>query len=54
MADTQHAIAVSSPVTGRMSSSDSYWMLLVSTEMSAAKSLKPCGRSGDQTTVARS
>ena len=30
IAETQQAMAVSSPVSGRISSSDSYWMLLVS------------------------
>ena len=51
IAETQQAIAVSSPVTDRSSSSDSYWMLLVWIDIRAAKSLKPCGSSGDHSTV---
>ena len=51
MADTQQAMAVSSPVTGRIRSSDSYWMLLVSIETWAAKSLNPAGRRADHRTV---
>ena len=51
IAETQQAIAVSSPVTSRSSSSDSYWRLLVSTEICAAKSLKPCGSRADHSTV---
>ena len=51
MADTQQAMAVSSPVIGRMRTSLSYWMALVSMDTWAANRLKPSGRSGDHMTV---
>jgi len=51
IADTQQAIAVSSPKRGRMSSSFSYWIALVSMDTLLAKRLKPSGSAGDQNTV---
>ena len=51
MADTQQAIAQSSPHFGRIRSSDSYWIALVSIEVLMAKRLKPLGRRSDQNTV---
>src|SRR6478672_5819962 len=51
MAETQQAMAQSSPHLGRMRSSDSYWMELVSMDTFVAKRLKASGRLGDQNTV---
>ena len=51
MAETQHAMAVSSPNRGRMHSSDSYWIELVSIDTCAQKRLNPSGSCGDQNTV---
>ncbi len=51
IADTQQAMAVSSPYFGRIRSSDSNWRAEVSTAVFAANSLKPRGRRGDQKTV---
>ncbi len=51
MADTQQAIAASSPHWERISSSDSYWIDEVSIETLAQNSLKPRGRSADHSTV---
>ena len=44
-------MAQSSPHFGRIRSSDSYWIALVSIEVLIAKRLKPSGRRGDQNTV---
>ncbi len=49
--ETQQAIAVSSPQRGRISSSDSYWIALVSSETWAQNRLNPSGSAGDQNTV---
>ena len=51
MAETQHAIAESSPHEVRMISSDSYWMADVSIETCAQNSLKPSGRRSLHSTV---
>ncbi len=51
IAETQHAMAVSSPNRGRISSSDSYWTEEVSMDTRAQNSLKPRGSRGDQKTV---
>ncbi|GAA3026108.1 hypothetical protein GCM10020229_41740 [Kitasatospora albolonga] len=51
MAETQQAMAVSSPKRGRISSSDSYCTLEVSIDTWAQNSLKPWGSCGDQKTV---
>ena len=50
-ADTQQAIATSSPYSGRISSSLSYWIDEVSIDTFALKSLKPWGSRSDQNTV---
>ena len=50
IADTQQAIAVSSPNCLRISSSDSYWIAEVSIETCAQNRLKP---SGSRSTTAR-
>ena len=44
-------MAQSSPHFGRIRSSDSYWIALVSIDVLIAKRLKPSGRLGDQKTV---
>ena len=51
IADTQQAIAVSSPQRVRSRSSDSYWIEQVSIETCAQKRLKPSGSAGDHSTV---
>ena len=51
MADTQHAIAVSSLYAGRIRSSFSYWMALVSSDTCAQNRLNPAGSRGDHSTV---
>ena len=51
IAETQQAMAQSSPNFGRIRSSDSYWIALVSIDVLMAKRLKPSGRRGDQNTV---
>src|SRR5215213_713038 len=51
MADTQQAIAVSSLYAGRISSSFSYWMELLSSDTCAQNRLKPSGNAGDHRTV---
>ena len=51
IAETQQAMAQSSPDFGRIRSSDSYWIALVSIDVWIAKRLKPSGRLGDQKTV---
>jgi hypothetical protein len=48
IADTQQAMQLSSPHFGRIRSSDSYWIALVSIETLIAKFLKPTGSRGDQ------
>ncbi len=44
--ETQQAIAVSSPYSGRISSSDSYWIALVSIETWAQNALEALGEPG--------
>ena len=51
MAETQQAIAVSSPYFGRISSSDSNWRALVSMATWEANFLNGSGSFGDQKTV---
>ena len=51
MADTQQAIAASSPHEPRMRSSDSYWMAEVSMETLAQNFLKPSGSLSLHSTV---
>ena len=51
IAETQQAMAASSPHVGRIRSSDSYWIALVSIDTWAQKRLKPSGSRGDQNTV---
>ena len=51
IAETQHAIAVSSPHRARSRSSDSYWIELVSMETCAQNRLNPSGSAGDHSTV---
>lgn len=51
IAETQQAIAVSSPYFGRISSSDSNWSAEVSMATFEANSLNPAGSRCDQKTV---
>src|SRR4051794_37996437 len=51
IAETQQAIAVSSPKRGRMRSSDSYWIDEVSIDTCVQNRLNPAGSAGDQNTV---
>src|SRR5678815_4143510 len=51
IAETQHAIPQSSPHLGRIRSSDSYWIALVSIDAFTANRLKPSGSRVDQNTV---
>ncbi|GAA3412960.1 hypothetical protein GCM10018952_27760 [Streptosporangium vulgare] len=50
-AETQQAMAVSSPWTGRIRSSDSYWTELVSIDRRAQNRLNGSGSRCDQNTV---